>query len=78
MPVSRARAHPVFGLWPVRLREDLCRVVVDDEIRKVDLWTARHRLMTVPFADIPVDPFFNATQSEDFEAAASLLTRICD
>ena len=78
MPVSRARARPVFGPWPVRLREDLRRAMVDDEIRKVDLWTGRHRLMTVPFADIPVDPFFNATQSEDFEAAASLLTQICD
>jgi molybdopterin-guanine dinucleotide biosynthesis protein A len=70
---SGGRAHPVFGLWPVRLREDLRRAMVDDEIRKVDLWTKRHRLMTVPFADMPVDPFFNANRPEDFEAAASLL-----
>ena len=75
---SGGRVHPVFGLWPVRLREDLRRAMVDDEIRKVDLWTARHRLMTVTFADMPVDPFFNANRPEDFEAAASLLTRICD
>ena len=75
---SGGRVHPVFGLWPVRLREDLRRAMVDDEIRKVDLWTARHRLMTVTFADMPVDPFFNANRPEDFEAAASLLTQICD
>jgi molybdopterin-guanine dinucleotide biosynthesis protein A len=61
VPVSRARAHPVFGLWPVRLREDLCRAVVDDEIRKVDLWTGRHRLMTVPFADIRPTRFSTLT-----------------
>ena len=70
---SGGRVHPVFGLWPVRLREDLRRAMADDEIRKVDRWTARHRLMTVTFADMPVDPFFNANRPEDFEAAASLL-----
>jgi molybdopterin-guanine dinucleotide biosynthesis protein A len=72
------RVHPVFDLWPVRLREDLRRAMVDDEIRKVDLWTGGYRLVTVPFADMPVDPFFNANRPEDFEDAASLLKRICD
>jgi molybdopterin-guanine dinucleotide biosynthesis protein A len=71
---SDGRAHPVFGLWPVRLREDLRRAVIEEGIRKVDLWTARHKLATVPFADQPVDPFFNANRPEDLEAAAVLLT----
>jgi molybdenum cofactor guanylyltransferase len=70
---SGGRAHPVFGLWPVRLRDDLRRAVVEEGIRKVDLWTARHRLVTVTFADQPVDPFFNANRPEDFDAAAALL-----
>lgn len=70
---SRGRAHPVFGLWPVRLREDLRRAVVEEGIRKVDQWTARHGLVTVPFADHPVDPFFNANRPEDLDAAAALL-----
>ena len=72
---SGGRAHPVFGLWPVGLREDLRRAVVDEAIRKVDLWTGRHRLVTVPFPDTPVDPFFNANRPEDFNAAAALLQR---
>jgi molybdenum cofactor guanylyltransferase len=63
----------VLGLWPVRLREDLRRAVVDEDARKVDLWTARHRLVTVPFADRAIDPFFNANTPEDFEAAGTLL-----
>ena len=75
---SGGRVHPVFGLWPVRLREDLRRAMVDDEIRKVDLWTGGYRLVTVPFADMPVDPFCDANRPDDFEAAASLLKRICD
>src|SRR5262249_62375849 len=59
---SGGRAHPVFGLWPIRLREDLRRAVVEDGVRKVDEWTARHRLVTVSFADRPLDPFFNANR----------------
>ena len=70
---SGGRSHPVFGLWPVQLREDLRRAVIEDGIRKVDQWTARHRLATVPFADRRVDPFFNANRPEDFAAAEALL-----
>ena len=67
------RSHPVFGLWPVRLRDDLRGALVDQGIRKVDLWTARHKLATVPFSDQPVDPFFNANRPEDLETASVLL-----
>jgi len=70
---SGGRSHPVFGLWPVRLRDDLRRAVVDQGIHKVDLWTARHQLTTVSFPMQPVDPFFNANRPEDLEAAAALL-----
>lgn len=70
---SGGRAHPVFGLWPVRLREDLRRAVVEEGVRKVDQWTGRHRLATVAFSDRPVDPFFNANRPEDLAAAAALL-----
>jgi molybdopterin-guanine dinucleotide biosynthesis protein A len=70
---SGGRAHPVFGMWPVRLREDLRHAVVAEGIRKVDLWTERHKLATVSFAEQPVDPFFNANRPEDFETAAALL-----
>ncbi|HEY3911078.1 MAG TPA: molybdenum cofactor guanylyltransferase MobA [Stellaceae bacterium] len=72
---SGGRSHPVFGLWPVRLREDLRRAVVDEGVRKVDQWTARHQLVTVSFASEPIDPFFNANRPEDLETAASLLGR---
>ncbi len=57
---SGGRAHPVFGLWPVRLKEELRHAVVADGIRKVDLFTARHKLVTVPFDERPADPFFPA------------------
>ena len=75
---SGGRAHPVFGLWPVQLREDLRRAVVEEGVRKVDEWTARYRLVTVPFADRPVDPFFNANRPEDLTAAAGLLKALAE
>ena len=75
-PAPAGRAHPVFGLWPVRLRENLRRAVVDEGIRKVDEWTARHKLVMVPFADTPVDPFFNANRPEDLDFAATLLQQL--
>jgi molybdenum cofactor guanylyltransferase len=70
---SGGRRHPVFGLWPLRLREDLRRAVIDEGVRKVDLWTSRHKLVAVNFSEQPIDPFFNANRPEDFEVAAALL-----
>ena len=48
-------------------------MVVVETVRKVDMWTARHRLATVPFPSEPVDPFFNANRPEDLTTAATLL-----
>jgi molybdopterin-guanine dinucleotide biosynthesis protein A len=70
---SAGRAHPVIGLWPVRLRGELRRAVVDQGARKVDVWTGRYRLAVVPFPSTPVDPFFNANRPEDLDVAAALL-----
>ena len=72
--------HPVIGLWPVHLREDLRHALIDEEIRKVDIWTARHRLATVDFpADAGgLDPFFNANRPEDLDHAAAALQQMAD
>ena len=76
---SGGQAHPVIGLWPVRLRGDLRRALVEEGVRKVDLWTSRHRLATVPFPNLrqedgtEIDPFFNANRPEDLDRAAALL-----
>jgi molybdopterin-guanine dinucleotide biosynthesis protein A len=70
---SSGQVHPVVGLWPVRLADDLQRALVDQGVRKVDVWTARHRLVTVEFPSAPVDPFFNANRPEDLAEAERLL-----
>ncbi len=75
---SAGQPHPVIGLWPVRLREDLRHAVVDETVRKVDVWTARHRLATVTFPSEPIDPFFNANRPEDLATAEALLAAESD
>lgn len=69
---SNGRAHPVFGLWPVSLREPL-REALNGGVRKVDRWTARYKLVEVEFAAEPVDPFFNANRPEDLAEAERLV-----
>ncbi len=71
---SNERSHPVFGLWAMELREDLRQAVVEEEMRKVDRWTARHRLVTVTFDPIEtaageLDPFFNTNRPGDLVEA---------
>lgn len=70
---SGGRDHPVFGLWPVAERQNLRYALVEEDIRKVDRWTARYRLAHVEFANDPVDPFFNINRPEDIAAAERLL-----
>lgn len=70
---SEGRPHPVVGLWPVALRDELRRAMTAEEIRKVDVWTARYRLVTVEFPALPVDPFLNVNRPDDLAAAERLL-----
>lgn len=72
---SAGRDHPVCGLWPVRLASELRRAMTDEDIRKVDRWTARYRLVRVEWPAGPVDPFFNANTPDDLAEAERLLTR---
>ena len=70
---SRGRTHPVVALWPVALADALEQALVGEDIRKIDRWTARYRLVEVSFDDTGVDPFFNANRPEDLAIADRLL-----
>lgn len=69
---SGGRTHPVFGLWPVALREELRRAMRDEGIRKVDAWTSRYRLAVVDYPVAPFDPFFNTNRPDDLAVAERL------
>lgn len=70
---SDGQEHPVFGLWRVDLADDLRRAMVEEDMRKVDAWTARYRLAVADFATDPVDPFFNTNRPDDLAEAERLM-----
>jgi molybdopterin-guanine dinucleotide biosynthesis protein A len=73
---SGGQVHPVFGLWPLALRENLRDAVTREGIRKVDVWTGRHGLAVVDFPKTPIDPFFNANTPQDLAEAERLATPV--
>ncbi len=76
VPLACARSgewrHPVVGLWPVRLREDLRHALVMEDLRKIESWTARHGIAVVDWPVAPLDPFFNVNTPEDAAAAEQM------
>ena len=81
-PLACARSgewrHPVVGLWPVALREDLRRALAEESLRKIEIWTARHGVALVEWPDKPIDPFFNVNTPEDAAAAERLASEHAD
>ncbi|MEM8743759.1 MAG: molybdenum cofactor guanylyltransferase MobA [Pseudomonadota bacterium] len=74
---SGGRMHPVFGLWPTALSDDLHDAVMGGT-RKVLDWTDRHTTVTAAFSDVrigsgEIDPFFNANRPDDLAHAETLL-----
>jgi molybdenum cofactor guanylyltransferase len=69
---SGAWRHPVVGLWRVALRHDLRHALVDEDLRKIEVWTARHGVALAEWPAQPVDPFFTVNTPEDVAEATRL------
>ena len=69
VPLACARSgewrHPVVGLWPLALRADLRKALIEQDLRKIEVWTARHGIAIADWPADPVDPFFNVNTPED-------------
>lgn len=74
---SGGRDHPVFALWPIRLADALRSAMLEEDIRKVDVFTGRYRLARAQWPDEPFDPFFNANRPDDWARAEELLALYC-
>jgi molybdopterin-guanine dinucleotide biosynthesis protein A len=76
VPLACARSgewrHPVVGLWPLALRENLRKALVQEDLRKIEVWTARHGIAIADWPADPIDPFFNVNTPEDAERAARI------
>ncbi|HLL26755.1 MAG TPA: molybdenum cofactor guanylyltransferase MobA [Xanthobacteraceae bacterium] len=78
-PLACARSgewrHPVVGLWPVALRDDLRRALTVEGLHKIEAWTGRHGVAFAEWPDQPVDPFFNVNTPEDLARAEEIAAR---
>jgi molybdopterin-guanine dinucleotide biosynthesis protein A len=74
---SALGVHPVIGLWPVSLADELEDALAQGA-RKVGAWTAHHKAIEVDFPPVEIggrkiDPFFNINRPEDLAEAEALL-----
>jgi molybdenum cofactor guanylyltransferase len=74
---SGGQVHPVFGLWPIALADDLA-LALRDGTRKVQHWVDRHPHVVVEFhcADAGgkrIDPFFNTNTPDELAEAERML-----
>jgi molybdenum cofactor guanylyltransferase len=60
------------------MREDLRHALVEEQLRKIETWTARHGVAIADWPATPVDPFFNVNTPEDAAAAERMAARQCD
>ena len=82
MPLACAKSgdwrHPVAAIWPVSLRMDLRRALIDEGLHKIEVWTARHGVALAEWADRPIDPFFNVNRPEDLAEAERIAAQFPD
>jgi len=70
---SNGRSHPVIAIWPVSIADELRTALVDEDIRKIDRFTARYNIAHVDFPVTDFDPFLNINAPEDLASATALL-----
>jgi len=82
VPIACARSgewrHPVIALWPIALRSDLRKALVEEEVRKIEAWTSRYGVAIADWPAEPIDPFFNVNTPDDAAAAERFVALQCD
>lgn len=74
---SQGRLHPVIGLWPLKLRDEIATALAEQR-RSVEKFALRHEAIAVDFplrtiGARMVDPFFNTNTPEDLALAEAIL-----
>jgi molybdenum cofactor guanylyltransferase len=81
VPLACARSgewrHPVIGLWPLELRHDLRKALLNEGLHKIETFTARYGVAIAEWPAVPFDPFFNVNTPEDAAEAERLAARWC-
>ena len=64
---SHGRTHPVIGLWPVHMVEDLHKALLIEGLRKIEAVTEPLGCHYLTYDDVP-DPFVNLNRLADLQA----------
>ncbi|MGO4386501.1 molybdenum cofactor guanylyltransferase MobA [Microvirga sp. 2YAF29] len=70
---SGSQDHFVIGLWPVSLRHDLQRALVEKGVCRVEEWVRHHGMARAEWPAAPSDPFFNINTPQDLAKAQGLV-----
>ncbi|MEE9313694.1 MAG: molybdenum cofactor guanylyltransferase MobA [Rhizobiaceae bacterium] len=76
MASSNGRIHPVFGLWPIHLANELEHFLVAEDKRKIIEFAKRYTMHEVVFDTKGEDPFFNINTPEDLAIAKTMAKEI--
>jgi molybdenum cofactor guanylyltransferase len=76
---SGGEMHPVIGLWPIALMQDL-EAQLRAGVRKVLDWTDRHGTVAVAFpcqrfCGLSIDPFYNANTPQELGELRAMLRK---
>jgi molybdopterin-guanine dinucleotide biosynthesis protein A len=76
---SGGEMHPVVGLWPIALMQDL-EEQLKTGVRKVQQWADRHGAVAVPFpcarfCGLSIDPFYNANTPQELGELRAMLRK---
>lgn len=72
---SGGKLHPVAGLWPTSLADEL-EAFLQTEDRRVRNFVKARSFAVAEFDVDPVDPFFNVNTPADLEEAESMLAKL--
>ena len=70
---SHGRKHNIFGLWSLDLYDKLEDDLINNNIRKVQDWTEKHKINNVEFKFEKYDPFFNINTLDDLKNATKII-----
>jgi molybdopterin-guanine dinucleotide biosynthesis protein A len=78
---SSWHVHPVFGLWPIAIADDLEQWLADDNNRRIRSFLARHQTLGVTFPPVEsatssIDPFYNINTPDELATAEAFLKSI--
>ncbi len=73
---SGGSTHPVVALWPIALRHDMRKALVEEQIHKMGFFIDRHKVAHADWPVKPYDPFFNANEPQDITEAEKILAEL--